>query len=79
MKTLFAIVATVLLGVAGCGSPAETCQTTNCGTGAKTYETCARAGTTHVTYNFGGDSCSCDAATQDCTDCATKVANYCSM
>ena len=63
----------------GCGnsSPALTCQTTSCSSGAQTYQVCSHADGS-VSYNFGGMSCTCNAGnTSQCQSCAMEVANYC--
>jgi hypothetical protein len=69
------------LGVAGCGGGISECQTTNCPPpSAKMYQICATAGSTVVTQNYGGQSCTIDAAnpqTPAAMACAQAIAAWC--
>jgi hypothetical protein len=64
--------------IAGCGgSPAVTCQTAPCGSGARTYQVCVNVNGSE-TWNFGGQSCTAPSGSSSLVQtCADEIANYC--
>jgi hypothetical protein len=67
------------LAGAGCfNNTTQSCQALTCPDTGNVYEVCQEIGGTRTTYNYGGQSCVCDADDVDpCFGCANKVTLYC--